>query len=87
MVIGTEAAQLDLLRVLDFLCVTVAPLHRDIGVSVGIHQDVECTVSIKDGEEGNRSGNLPEDGLDLVLYLLFSLFNGLGGQGIGIAVD
>lgn len=48
MVVSAETAQLDLLCVLDLLCITVTPLDGHIRVGIGINKNVECAVSVQD---------------------------------------
>ena len=74
-VVGAETPELHFLGILDFLGVAVAPFDGDFGVSVSVHQDIECAVAIEDGQEGHGGGDLSEDGLDFVLDFLFGLFN------------
>lgn len=85
-VVGAEAAELDLLSVLDLLGVTVTPLHGDIRVGIGVDENIECAIAIENGEEGDRGSNLAENGLDLFLDFLLSLFNRLGGWGFAVSV-
>lgn len=82
-VVGAETPELHFLGVLDLLSVAVAPFHGDLGVGVGVHQDVECAVAVEDGQEGHGSGDLSEDGLNFVLDFLFGLFN----RRLGISVE
>lgn len=51
MVVGAEASELHLLCVLDFFGVAVAPFYGDLGVGIGVYQNVECAVAIQDGQE------------------------------------
>jgi len=83
-VAGAKAAQLDALSVGNLLGVAVTPLDGYVAVSVSVDEHVEGAVACQLGEEGDRGGDLAEDGGDLVLYLLFCLF-GVGGWG-GCAV-
>lgn len=53
MVVGTEAAQLDLFCILDLLGVTVAPFHGHFGVGIGVDKHVECAISVQNGEESH----------------------------------
>lgn len=87
MVVGTEASELHLLCVLDLFGVAVAPFHGDLGVGIGVYQDVECAVAIQDGQECDRCGDLAEDSLDFVLDLFLGLLNGGSGLGILITVE
>lgn len=86
MVICTEAPELHLLGVFDLLGVAVAPFDRDFGVCVRIHEHVECAVSVENGEEGNGRGDLSENGLDLVLDLLFGFLDRFGSRGGRLSV-
>ena len=53
MIARTEASQLDFLSILDLLRIAVSPLDGDIGVCVGIYQDVECAIAIENREKGD----------------------------------
>lgn len=84
-IICTKASQLHFFGVLDLLGVTVAPFNRHFGVCIGVDQDVEGAVTVKDGEESNGRGDLAEDCLDFVLDFFFGLFD--GGCGLGITAE
>ena len=66
-----KAPQLHLLPVLDLLRVTVTPLNRHVRVGISIYEHVEGAVAIELWQERDGSCDLSEDGLNLVLNLLF----------------
>jgi len=74
MITRTKTPQLDLLPILDLLRIAVAPLQRHLGIRVRVDEDVERTVAVQHRQERHGRGDLSEDGLDLVLDLLFRLF-------------
>jgi hypothetical protein len=75
MIHGAETPQFNIFSVLDVLGVAVSPfLVWDIGVGVGIDEDVESTPTFQHWQEGDRSGNLAYNGLDLGVDLGFCLF-------------
>ena len=69
-----EAPELHLLGILNLLRIAVTPFHRHLGVGVCVYEHVEGAVALELRQEGNRSRDLPEDGLYLVLNLLLRLF-------------
>lgn len=77
MIICAEASQLYFLGVFDLFGIAVAPFNGHIRVRVGIYQDVESAVPIQDRKEGNRSGDLAENRLNLVLNLFLGFFDRL----------
>jgi hypothetical protein len=46
MIAGAEASQLHLFSILDLLCVTVAPLYRNVRVRISINEYVEGAVPV-----------------------------------------
>lgn len=86
MITRTETPQLDLLPVLDLPRVAVAPLQRHLRVRVGVDQHVEGAVAVQHRQEGHGGRDLSEDGLDLVLDLLFGFFGGREGGFAVVAV-
>lgn len=62
-----EAPQLDLLGVLDLLCVAVTPFERHVTVGIGVHQDVECAVAVQHWQERDGCCDLAEERLDFLL--------------------
>lgn len=77
-----KASELDSLRIIDLLSIAVTPLNRNVRISIGVDEDVEGTVTTELGKEGNRGGDLAEDGGDFILDLFLGLFRG-GFTGIG----
>lgn len=69
MVGGAEPTQLHPLAILNLLGIRVSPLDGDVRVGVGVDEDVEGAVAVELGEEGDRGGDLAEDGGDLGLDL------------------
>jgi len=74
MITRTKASKLHFLPILDLLCITISPLHRNIRVRICVNEHIEGTITVKLWEEGYRGGDLSEYRLDFVLDLLFSLF-------------
>lgn len=70
----TKTPQLHLLPILDLSRIAIPPLHGYLAVRICIHQDIKAAVTVKLREEGDRSGDLAEDGLNLGLDLCLSLF-------------
>jgi hypothetical protein len=68
-----EGSQLHFFAVLDFFGVAVAPLERDVGICIGIHQHIECAIAIEHRQESDRGSDLSKDRLDLSLDLSLSL--------------
>ena len=62
-----ESSQLYPLGVLNLLGVAVAPFHRNLAVGVGIHEDVECAVTIELREERHGCCDLSKNRGDLSL--------------------
>lgn len=71
MIRRAEPPQLHALAVDNLLGVAVAPLYRHVAVGVGVHEHVEGAVAAELGQEGDRGGDLAEDGGDLGLDLGF----------------
>lgn len=73
MIVRTKTPQHDLFGILDLLGIAVAPLERDLGVGVGVDEDVEGAVAVEHGEEGDGAGDLAEEGLDLLVDVVVRL--------------
>lgn len=74
MIARAETSQLHLFAILNLLGVTVTPLQGNLGVGVGIDEDIEGAISIQHGQEGHRGCDLSEDGLNFSLDFGLSLF-------------
>jgi hypothetical protein len=79
MIACTETPELHLLPILNLLRITISPLHRHVGVCIGVYQHVERTIAIELRKESHGCCDLPEYGLYLFLDLLFGLFGGQFG--------
>lgn len=77
MVIGAEASQLHLFGILNLLGITVTPFHGHLRIRIGVDENIEGAVAIQNREEGDRSGDLTENSLDLLLDFFFCLLDGL----------
>ena len=75
---GSEATELHLLTVHDVPGIGILPLLRYEGRLVGVHQQIEAAGLVQEGKEGNRRGNLTDDGLNLVMNFLDGLAHLLG---------
>lgn len=80
---GGEATELHLLTVHDVPGIGILPLLRDDGRLVGVHQQIEAAGFVKEGEEGNRRGDLADDGLNLVVNFLDGLAHLFGRTAAG----
>ena len=80
MITCAETSQLDFLSILDLFGVAVSPFHWHVGIRICVHENVECTISVEDWEEGDRGSDLAEDSLDLLLDLVFGLLRLSGGR-------
>jgi len=69
-----EVPQLYLFTICDFLGVTVSPLHRYIGIGIGIYKYVECAITVQHRQKSHGSCNLTKDCLYLGLYLSLGFF-------------
>lgn len=73
MIRRTKSPQLHPLPILNLLRVRIPPLHRNIRISIGVHQDIEGAVSGELWEESDRGSDLAEDSCDFGLDLCFGL--------------
>jgi hypothetical protein len=74
MALRAEPTQLHPLAVDDLLGVAVAPLDGHLARGVGVDEHIEGAVALQLREEGDGSGDLPEDGGYLGLDLGFGFF-------------
>lgn len=68
--LGIEGSKADLLGLLDQARVRVLPGNRDRGLFVGVYDEVEAAGLVEEGQEGYGRGDLADDRLDLLRYLL-----------------
>ena len=72
MVRRAEASQLHLFSILNFSGIAVSPFDWHLRISIRVYKDVEGTIAcIELRQKGDRCGNLAENGLNLLLNLLF----------------
>ena len=80
---GGEATELHLLTVHNVPGIGILPLLWHDGRLVRVHQQIEAAGFVQEGEEGNRRGNLADDGLNLIVNFLDGLAHLLGRTAAG----
>lgn len=72
MITSAKTPQLDLLPILNFLCIAIAPFDRYFRICICIDEDIEGAITgVELRKKGHGGGDLTEDGLDFELYFFF----------------